>query len=66
MKGYALLENAKAEQEMVILTFWETKEEMDTFYGPNNKALAELLEKSKGMLELMPERNDYKVVKLKM
>jgi hypothetical protein len=36
------------------------------FVDPTTKPLAELLEKSKGMLEQMPERNDYKVVKLKM
>lgn len=66
MKGYTILEKIGDKQELAIMTLWETKEDMDSFYAPGNMALDELLAKSKGMLEQPPERNDYKVIRMKM
>lgn len=62
IKGHVILENANDPQEMLILTFWQTNEDMNTFYNPNNTVLAELVEKSKPYLEMMPERTDYKAI----
>lgn len=65
MKGYVILENANDPQEMLILTFWQTREDMNTFYNPDNKILTELVEKSKPYLEMMPERTDFKAIRAK-
>jgi hypothetical protein len=33
------------EQESIVLTFWQTKEDMDSFYRPDNKYFLSLLKK---------------------
>ncbi len=33
--------------ESIVLTFWETKEEMDNFYQVDNRLLSDLVEKLK-------------------
>jgi len=66
LKGYAVTLNEPDGQELMILTFWETRRDMDAFYGPNNRALADLIESSKPLLEQLPQRKDYKVTQFKM
>jgi heme-degrading monooxygenase HmoA len=44
MKGHILLESTGDIQESIILTFWETKEDMDKFYSMQNRGLANLVE----------------------
>ena len=61
MKGHMILDGIGELQESIVLTFWETKEDMDKFYSPQNKALANLVEKAKPLFEKMPERTDYAV-----
>jgi heme-degrading monooxygenase HmoA len=65
IKGFTILDNAVDLQETLVLTFWETKQDMDAFYSPSNKALADFVEKSKPLMEQMPQRTDYSVVKFK-
>ena len=61
LKGYAILENIENDRETIVLTFWETKEDMENYYSKDNKILSDLVDKVKPMFEQMPERSDYKI-----
>lgn len=61
MRGHLILDSMSDQQESIVLTFWDTKEELDKFYSPQNKALANLVESAKPLFEKMPERTDYAV-----
>lgn len=61
MRGHMILDSMSDPQESIVLTFWDTKEELDKFYSPQNKALANLVERAKPLFEKMPERSDYAV-----
>ncbi len=65
LKGFAILYTVTDEQGSLVLTFWENRQDMDTFYQPGNKALADFVEKTTPMMEQPPERTDYAVAKLK-
>ena len=64
MRGHTILHSTSDSQESIVLTFWETREDMDKFYSTQNKALANLVERAKPLLEKMPERTDYVVSEL--
>jgi heme-degrading monooxygenase HmoA len=66
MKGFVVMDNMQHPQESIVLTFWETKEDMDPFYQPDNKVLSDLVDKLKPSFEQLPERKDYQVVKFKI
>ena len=66
MRGHIILDSENRPPESIILTFWETREDMDKFYSPENKALAELVERAKPLFERMPERTDYAVSELSL
>ena len=38
MKGFLIMGNLKDEQVMLVLTFWEIRQDMDVFYQIGNKA----------------------------
>ena len=61
LKGYAILENIENDRETIVLTFWETREDMEKYYSKDNKILSDLVDKVKPMFEQMPERSDYKI-----
>ena len=42
--------------ESIVLTFWETKEDMDNFYQADSHLLSDLVEKLKPSFEKLPER----------
>jgi heme-degrading monooxygenase HmoA len=66
MRGHLILDGISDLQESIVLTFWETKEDMDKFYSPQNKALADLVERSRPLFEKMPERTDHAVSELSL
>ncbi len=66
MKGFVIMDSLKDSQESIVLTLWETKGDMDSFYQPDNKVLANFVESSKILFEEMPERNDYVVSSFKV
>lgn len=66
MRGHIILDNTSDIQESIVLTFWESREDMDKFYSPQNKALASLVERAKPLFEKMPERTDYAVSELSL
>ena len=39
MRGFVVMDNVQESQESVVLTFWETKEDMDAFYQPDNNSV---------------------------
>jgi hypothetical protein len=55
------MDSASDKQESIILTFGETREDMDAFYSPANKMVASFLEKARPFMEGAPERSDYAV-----
>ena len=61
MRGHLILDGISDPQESIVLTFWETKGDMDKFYSPQNKALANLVKRAKPLFEKMPERTDHAV-----
>ena len=65
MKGFMIMDDLQDIQESVVLTFWERKEDMDSFYKPENKLLSDLVEKLNRSFEQLPVRKDYQVVKFK-
>ena len=59
LRGYVIMDNIKDEQESIVLTFWQTREDMDAFYKPDNKVLSDFVERAKPLLEQLPERSDH-------
>jgi heme-degrading monooxygenase HmoA len=66
MTGHIILDSISDSRESIVLTFWETREDMDKFYSPQNKALDSLVERAKPLFEKMPERTDYTVSELSL
>ena len=61
LNGYAILENIEDDRETIVLTFWETRNDMENYYSNDNNILSDLVEIVKPMFEQMPERSDYKI-----
>ena len=55
------MENIENGRETIVLTFWETREDMENYYSKDNNILSDLVDKVKPMFEQMPERSDYKI-----
>src|SRR5918996_4550311 len=66
MRGHIILDSTSDIRESIILTFWESREDMDKFYSPQNKVLASLVERAKPLFEQIPERTDYTVSELSL
>ena len=65
-KGFLVLDNLVDTQEMIVLTLWETKEQMTQFYSPNNPTLSSFVKNTQEFMEQPPQRSDYEVVEYKM
>jgi hypothetical protein len=66
MKGFMVMDDLQDIHESVVLIFWERKEDMDSFYKPENKILSDLDEKLNPSFEQLPLRKDYHVAKFKV
>ena len=66
MIGHIILESLSDPKEAIVLTFWETKDDMDRFYSSQNGSLANLVDRAKSLFEKMPERTDYALSELHM
>ena len=66
MKGFMVMDDLEDLQESIVLTFWERKEDMDSFYKPENKALSDLVETLNPSFEQLPLRKDYHVSKFRV
>lgn len=58
-KGYLLRESLKDQLAIVNITFWDTKEDMDSYY--NGKNYSEFLEKIEPLLEQLPEKSEHSI-----
>lgn len=65
MRGFMIMDDLQDLQESIVLTFWERKEDMDSFYK-SDKSLGDLVEKLKPSFEQRPVRKDYQVAKFKV
>lgn len=61
MKGFIVMDSLDNPSESIVLTFWQSKEDMDRFYHSDNRFLSDLVEKLKPSFEQMPERKDYQI-----
>jgi quinol monooxygenase YgiN len=66
MKGYMIMDNIQDANESIVITFWNSKQDMDAYYQPHNKPLSDLIEKAKTSFEQMPERSSYAMSSLKI
>ena len=66
MKGFIIMDNLENAQETVVLTLWETKEDMDKYYHEDNKLLSDLVIKSGVNFESWPIRKDYEITGLEI
>ena len=66
MSGFAIMDSLKDSQQSIVLTFWGTKDDMDSFYTSDNRVLTDFVESSRTLFEEMPERNDYGVSSFKI
>lgn len=66
MKGYIVMDSLEEPSESIVLTFWETKEDMDNFYQADNRLLSGLVNKLKPSFETLPERRGYQVSDFKI
>lgn len=64
MKGFIIMDNLENAQETVVVTLWETKEDMDKYYREDNKLLSDLVIKSCVNFESLPIRKDYEITGL--
>jgi hypothetical protein len=65
MKGFIVMDSLDNLSESIVLTFWQSKEDMDKFYHSDNRFLSDLVEKLKPSFEQMPERKDYQILDFK-
>ena len=66
MKGFMVMDDLQDLRESIILTFWERKEDMDSFYNSDNNVLSNLVEKLKPSFEQLPIRKDYHLSKIQV
>ena len=66
MKGFIVMNSLEDPSESIVLTFWETKKDMDEFYQKDNHLLSDLVEKLKPSFEIIPERKSYQVSDFKI
>ena len=61
LKGFVVMNRTSDENEMMVLTLWETEYDMEIFYHPSNRAFSEFVDRASPLFESEPERNDYAV-----
>lgn len=60
------MENVENNSETIVVTFWETREDIENYYSKYNNILSDLVEKVKPIFEQMPEKSDYKIALFKL
>jgi heme-degrading monooxygenase HmoA len=61
LKGFLVMNRTSDENEMIVLTLWESEYDMDVFYHPSNRAFSEFVDRASPLFESKPERTDYAV-----
>ena len=65
-RGFVLINGHNDPQQLIGLTFWETKQDMDNYYTPGNQLYATLQENLKPLIEGEVERWDNFVPYIKI
>ena len=66
LKGSVVMNRISDENEMIVLTLWETEYDMEVFYHPSNRAFSEFVNRASSLFESKPERTDYAVSSLRI
>ena len=66
LKGSVVMNRTSNENEMIVLTLWETDHDMEVFYHPSNRAFSEFVDKTSPLFESKPERTDYTVSSIRI
>jgi heme-degrading monooxygenase HmoA len=61
LKGFMVMNRTNDENEMIVLTLWESEYDMEVFYHPSNRAFSEFVDRASPLFESKPERTDYAV-----
>jgi heme-degrading monooxygenase HmoA len=61
LKGFMVMNRTNDENEIIVLTLWETEYDVEVFYHPSNRAFGEFVDRASPLLESKPERTDYAV-----
>jgi quinol monooxygenase YgiN len=61
LKGFIVMNSTNNENEMMVLTLWESEYDMEVFYHPSNRAFSEFVDRASPLFESKPERTDYAV-----
>jgi heme-degrading monooxygenase HmoA len=61
LRGFVVMNHTTDENEMMVLTLWESEYDMEVFYHPSNKAFSEFVDRASPLFESKPERTDYAV-----
>lgn len=64
MRGFMIMDSLENTQETIVITLWETKEDMDEYYRADNKLLSDFVLKSSANFESSPTRKDYEITDL--
>ena len=66
LKGSMVMNRTSDENEIIVLTLWETEHDMEVFYHPSNRAFNEFVDRASPLFETEPERTDYTVSSLRI
>jgi heme-degrading monooxygenase HmoA len=61
LKGFVVMNRTSDENEIIVLTLWETEYDMEVFYHPSNRAFSEFVNGASPLFESKPERTDYAI-----
>lgn len=65
LTGFLIMDSETDPKEIIVLTFWRSKESMTVFYDEENSILTWLVNRLKPLFSEMPVRSDYKVTLFK-
>lgn len=65
-RGFVLINGHKDPQQLIGLTFWDTKQNMDDYYTLDNQLYVTLQEKLKPLVESEVERWDNSIAHIKI
>lgn len=64
MRGFIIMDSIENMQETIVITLWQTREDMDEYYRADNKILSDFVQKSAANFESSPVRKDYEITDL--
>jgi quinol monooxygenase YgiN len=65
LTGYIIIKSEDDAQEAIALTFWKSKEDMDSYHSRKTTFFAKITEKIKPFFEQPPVRSNHHLVDMK-